>query len=542
MRIFGKIINGEFKTIQSAAILLAAASLVSKALGVLRDHVLAGVFGAGDTLDAYYAAFRLPDTAFNLLVAGVLSAGFIPIFTEYLLRDEKGKSGSAWRLTSEMVSVLGVMLLILSALLALFAWKIIPIITPGFSGAKLDLTVKLSEIMFISPVIMGISAVMGGVLQGMKRFLVFAAAPLFYNIGIIIGALVFCRYWGPMGLAWGVVLGAALHLIVQFVSVRALGYRLRWLVPKDGGVFRIFKLSAPRVLSMAVSQIDLMAATVIASLLASGAVSIMNLASNLEMVPVSFVGISYAIAAFPALSRHAALENKKDFIASVSSVARQILFFVVPFAALMLLLRAQTVRLVLGSGNFDWNDTIRTTDTLAFFALSIPAQALVPLLARSFYSLKDSATPLLIALVAVGAGIIGNLTLGRIMGVAGLAFSFSISSFIQAMLLWVMLRMKVGTLQESQVVRSLAKITIAVAPMALIVQLVKTWMGGLVGTQTFAAVAIQFSVSAVIGAGIYFGVAALLKCEEASSLMRAIRQRISPRELPVMAADEIVEV
>jgi putative peptidoglycan lipid II flippase len=293
---------------------------------------------------------------------------------------------------------------------------------------------------------------------------------------------------------------------------------------------------------MAVSQIDLMAATIIASLLATGAVSIINLASNLQAVPVSFIGISYAVAAFPVLSRLAAQDKKNEFIANVSRVSRQILFFVVPFAALLLLLRAQTVRLVLGSGNFDWDDTIRTADALAFFSLSIPAQALTPLLARAFYSLKDSTTPLLVALVAVGADIIGNLTLGRIMGVAGLALSFTISSYIYAMLLWVMLRLKTGTLQESEVIKSLAKITVAVAPMALVVQLVKTAIGGLVDMQTFFGVALQFIVAGAAGVIVYFGVAALVKSEEAKSLLMSLRRRMGYKDLPLMEADEVVEV
>jgi putative peptidoglycan lipid II flippase len=538
----GKSWNNESKTITSAAVLLAGASLASKVLGVLRDRTLAGLFGASDKLDAYYAAFRLPDTIFNLLVAGALSAGFIPVIAEYLLRDEKEKTTTAWKLTNEMISVLAILLAVLSGVAALFAPYIIPVITPGFSGAKLALTIHLSQIMFISPVVMGISAILGGVLQSTKRFLFFAAAPLFYNLGIIIGALVFCRYFGTYGLAIGVVLGAMMHLVVQYIPVRQIGWRLRFAFPKDGGVKKIFRLSAPRVLAMAVSQVDLMAATIIGSLLATGAVSIINLASNLQAVPVSFIGISYGVAAFPALSRYAAEDKKTEFIASVSRVSRQILFFVVPFAALLLLLRAQTVRLVLGSGNFNWNDTVRTADALAFFSLSIPAQALVPLLARAFYSLKDSATPLLIALVSVGADIIGNLTLGRIMGVAGLALSFTISSFIQAMLLWVMLRLKTGTLQESKVVLSLAKITVAVAPMALAIQLVKTWVGKAVNMQTFLGVALQFFIAGAIGVIVYFGVAALVKSDEANSLLLAFKRRLGYKDLPLMEADEVVEV
>jgi putative peptidoglycan lipid II flippase len=539
---FGKLWNNESKTITSAALLLGGASLASKILGVIRDHVLAGAFGAGDTLDAYYAAFRLPDTIYGLLVVGALSAGFLPVFTEYMMRREDGSRDDAWRLTNELLGVFGIILVIVTAALVIFAPIIVPIITPGFTGAKLRLTIELSRIMFASTCLLGLSAVMGGVLQGTKRFFAFAIAPIFYNLGIIFGALVFVRFWGPAGLALGVVLGAALHFLSQYFPVCSLGFKLKpKLKPSDGGIKNIAKLSGPRVLDLAVTQIDLTVATIIASTLARGSVSIMNLANNLQSVPYSFIGVSYAVAAYPSLTRFAVKNEKDRFIDSVNGVTRQILFFVIPVSIVLLLLRAQVVRIILGSGRFNWSDTERTADALALFSISIAFQAVAPLLIRAFYALKDATTPLLIGMIAVAADIIGNITLSKSMGVPGLALSFSISAGLEVALLWTTLRLKVGTLNESLLVRSLAKMTIAAVPMALVIQLVKNFLGVRVNMNTFFGVFFQGAVAGLAGLVLYFGAAYLLRSDEAKSFVQAIKRRVGVRELPVIAVEEALE-
>jgi len=539
---FGKLWNNESKTITSAALLLGGASLASKFLGVIRDHVLAGTFGAGDTLDAYYAAFRLPDTIYGLLVVGALSAGFLPIFTEYMLRRDDGSRDDAWRLTNELIGILGLILVAVTAALVLFAPWIVPAITPGFVGPKLKLTIELSRIMFASTFLMGLSAVMGGVLQGTKRFFAFAVAPIFYNLGIIFGALVFVRFWGPAGLAMGVVLGAILHFAAQYLPVCSLGFKLKpRFKTSDDGIKNIAKLSGPRILDLAVTQIDLTVATVIASTLAAGSVSVMNFANNLQSVPYSFIGVSYAVAAYPSLTRFAAKKETDRFIDSVNGVTRQILFFAVPVSIVLLLLRAQVVRLILGSGRFNWSDTTRTADALALFAISIAFQAVCPLLIRGFYALKDSTTPLLIGMISVAADIIGNITLSKSMGVSGLALSFSISSVIQVALLWVTLRMKTGTLNESLLIKSLAKITVAAVPMALVIQLAKNFVGVHVNMNTVFGVLTQTIIAGALGLGLYFGAAYFLRSDEARSFVEAFKRRVGIRELPVIAIDEALE-
>jgi putative peptidoglycan lipid II flippase len=477
-----------------------------------------------------------------LLILGALSAGFIPIFTEYLFKRDGSTKDDAWRLVNELVGILGTILLVVTAAMVIFAPWLVPAITPGFHGDKLALTIQLSRIMFASTFLMGLSAVMGGVLQGTKRFFAFAIAPIFYNLGIIIGALFFVRFLGPQGLAAGVVLGAILHLASQYLPVCGLGYKLQpRFKTADDGLKNIAKLSGPRILSLAVTQIDLTVATIIASTLASGSVSVMNFANNLQSVPYSFIGVSYAVAAYPSLTRLAVKKDKESFVANVNGVARQILFFVVPMAIILLLLRAQVVRLVLGTGRFDWTDTVRTADTLALFAISIVFQSVSPLLIRAFYALKDSTTPLLIGMVTVATDIIGNLVFSKSMGVPGLALAFSIASGVQVALLWATLRLKLGTLNESILITSLAKMTVAAVPMALAIQITKNFLGTHVGMSTVLGVFIQLAVSALVGLAVYFGTACLLKSEEIKSFVIAIKRRVGVRDLPAIAADEAVE-
>ena len=279
-----KILNGESKTITGAALLLGAASLASRFLGVLRDRVLAGEFGAGDTLDVYYAAFRIPDLVFNLLILGALSAGFIPIFTAALCgaREKNEEPKEAWGIVNSAMNIMGVALVVLCGLFIILAPWIVPLITPGFGPEKMATTITMTQIMMLSPIFLGLSNILGSVLQSFKRFFIYSLAPIFYNIGIIVGALFFTKWWGIYGLAGGVVLGAVAHMLIQAPAAWQLGYRYRWIFDLANKKIRaIGKMMIPRTLGLAVSQINLVVMTIIASTLIPGSLAIFNLANNL---------------------------------------------------------------------------------------------------------------------------------------------------------------------------------------------------------------------------------------------------------------------
>jgi putative peptidoglycan lipid II flippase len=545
------LINGESKTITSAAIIVGAASLASRFLGIVRDRILAGQFGAGDALDTYYAAFRVPDLIFNLLVLGALSAGFIPIFTQYLQKQENDK---AWRLTNEILNILIVGLLILCALLFIFAPQLMQLITPGFSADKMVQTVALTRIMFLSPVLLGISSVLGGILQSFKRFLVYSFAPIFYNLGIIFGALVFVPMWGISGLAWGVVLGAGLHLLVQIPSSAWLGYRYKMIFNwKDSAVRKIGKIMIPRTLTLAINQLNLVVITIVASTLAGGSLAIFNLANNLQVFPVGIFGISFAIAAFPTLAALAIKDDKKDFIHSFSNTTRQVLFFMIPASVLLLVLRAQIVRVILGSGQFTWEDTVLTIDTLAMFTISLFAQALIPLLIRGFYAFHNSMTPFILGLVSAVINIILSLVLIKPfvflgynfdLGVSGLALAFSISSILNFALLWIGLRIRTGSLDEKNVLWSVFKISVATLAMAIVTQFMKFGIEPYFGTETFIGIFLQGLIAGLVGIAVFIVAGLVLKSQEMITFVNSMKKRMfkEKENYPKENIDENLEV
>jgi putative peptidoglycan lipid II flippase len=528
---FKNILNGQSKTITSAAVVIGVASLASRLLGVFRDRVLAGEFGAGDILDAYFAAFKIPDLVYNLLVLGALSAGFIPVFVRIFYNDKK--ESEAWQLVNDLLNIMAIGLIVISAIFVLIMPYLMPFIAPGFSGEKLQITIGLSRIMFLSPIFLGLSNIFGGILQSFKRFFVYSLAPIFYNFGIIAGALFLVPRFGVYGLALGVVLGAFLHLITQIPTSLHLGYRYVWSFNfKSWGIKRILKMMVPRTLGLAVTQINLVFMTIIASLLVSGSLTIFNLANNLQSFPVGIFGVSFAIAAFPALSELAAKENKGEFIKNFSNTTRQILFFLVPLTILFIVLRIQIVRVILGSGQFDWNDTIITAQTLAWFSLSLFAQALLPLLVRAFFAFHDSRTPFYIGLVSVALNIALGWPLSLKYGIVGLALAFSASSIVNLILLWVFLKKRIKNLDEKYIAISLLKFSIAGIFMALATQGMKYVVEPFFGTDTFVGIFLQGFIAGIVGLGIYSLICLWLKSPEMIVFYNSLRRRLFKQILP----------
>lgn len=535
---FNKIFSGKINSITAAAIMVAFFSFISRLLGIFRDRILAGEFGAGDTLDVYYAAFRIPDLVFNLLVLGALSAGFVPIFTKLLNNHfEKTKNiifkkenQEAWLLANNIINLLGIFLIIFCGLGIIFSSQLMGLVAPGFNAEKQQVASALTRIMFLSPFFLGFSSVFGGILQSFKRFFVYSLSPVFYNVGIIIGALYLVPIWGVYGLAWGVVLGAFLHLAIQAPLAFRLGFRYKLLFSfKDKNVREIGMMMFPRTMSLAVSQINLLVITIISSTLASGSLAIFNLANNLQSFAIGMFGISFAVAAFPTLS--AVAFRKKELIINFSSTIRQILFFIVPSTVLLITLRAQIIRVVLGSGNFDWEDTILTIDTLGFFAISLFAQAALPLLARMYYARHNSATPFYVGIVSALANVFLSLWLVKIYGVAGLALAFSIASIINFILLWILLRLEIGDMDEVRILFSTIKFSLSAIACGLTVQGMKYVVWPYVDMSTFVGVLTQGLTAGMAGILAYLAFCSLLKSEEFYSFWEAIKRRLPAKKI-----------
>ena len=336
-----------------------------------------------------------------------------------------------------------------------------------------------------------------------------------YNIGIICGIIFLQPMFGLEGLAWGVVLGALLHLLVQLPAVRQTGYRYNWeLNLRQPGVRRIIKLMVPRTLGLAVNQFNYLVITVIGSTLAVGSVAVFNFANNLQSFPIGIIGVSLAIAAFPYFSEAFAEQNTSKFIVHFSVAFRRVLFFIVPIAVLLLLLRAHIVRVVLGAGAFDWSATYLTAQTLGYFSVSLIAQSLIPILARAFYADQDTKTPVKIGVLCLFINAVGSVILAPRFGIIGLAAAFSLANVINMLLLLAVLRVKHGDLDDQTIIRSTVKIIAASAVAGLV-----TWIGlravlpG-INNRTFIGILLQGSVAGAAGLMVYAGLALALRFDE----------------------------
>lgn len=517
-----KLFSGATTSVTSAAVIVGSFSLLSRAVGFFRDRMLSGLFGKGDELDIYYAAFSIPDLLFQLLVIGALSASFIAIFTKYFEKDDT----KAWRFTNNVLNILMLAFAVVTLLAVAFAGPLSSIVAPGFSPEKQAAVASMSRILFLGEFLFAISMVFGSVLQGARRFMLYSFAPIVNNVGIIIGAVFLVPFMGLAGLGWGSVLGAAMHAGVQAVGVFALGYRYRPFINlRDADVIRTMKQMIPRVLGLAVNQVNYLAMTVIATLLATGSRTVLQFAYNLNFLPIGVVAVSYAVASYPTLCLHAAEDEAEKFRATFSSTVRQVLLFMIPATVLFLLLRAQIVRVVVGAGKFDWAATIETADTLAFFALSFFAQSLVFILVRAFFAKDDTMTPFFAGLVSALANVGLALWLSADYGVAGLGIAFTLSSIIQMVMLWTLLRIKVGSLDESRIAIAVLKLSVAAAFAGVVVQWAKYELVKHVSLDTFANVFLQGAIAGLAGLIVYMTVAMLLKSEDMHDVVNGMRRK-----------------
>lgn len=529
--------NGRFV---SAALLLGAASLGSRLMGLVRDRALTTTFGAGDVVDAFVAAFRLPDLIFNLVVVGALSASFIPLFTEKLM----GHGGGRRAANDFAVTVFNAVVLVVagcSLLYAAFAPWLVPLLTPGFNGEKLAMTITLSRIMAMQPVLLAASFVFSGILNSHKRFIAYAAAPILYNIGIIAGVLLFVPAIGISGLAWGVVVGALLHTLVQLPGTLQLGWRWRpamhWA---SADARKLRRMIIPRIFGLAGQQVNLFVVTILGSTLAAGSITVFHLANNVQSLPIGVFGLAFAQAAFPTLAEHAARRHHTEFRNTLTQAFRYILFFVIPTAALFFLLRAQIIRILFGDGAFDWEDTILTFRTFGWLITSLFAQATIPLLVRAFYVRQNTRTPVVISLVSIVTNIglavtlaarcglhLPLLELAIPCGVEGLAFAFSVAAIVNLVLLLGTLHWQLDGLNDRKVLFSLARITVASLIASAVAQLLKYPIAALVNMHTFWGVFTQLVVAGGGGLATYIGVCLLLGCEELAAIRKFLPRRLT---------------
>ncbi|MEX2010488.1 MAG: murein biosynthesis integral membrane protein MurJ [Parcubacteria group bacterium] len=423
----------ETAALHKAAYLLGFFAILSQVLAFLRDRLLAHTYGAGQELDLYYAAFRIPDFIFVAIASVVSLSVLVPFIIE---KEKNGLTAQAGKeevkkFIDDITSFFSILIFCVSVLAFFLIPSFSSFLFKGFSGEELSSVIFLSRIMLLSPIFLGFSNLLGSLTQAYNRFIIYAFAPLLYNAGIIIGIFLLSPRWGINGVAMGVVLGAILHLLVQVPFVTKLG-----LFPKPkldfnwSSVKRVATLSLPRTLSLSTSHIATLFLISIASLMAAGSISIYSFALNIQSVPLSIIGVSYSLAAFPTLSRHYADKNIKAFVSQMAVTTRHIIFWTLPAMALFIMLRAHVTRVLLGSGLFDWNDTRLTAAALALFSISALSQSLLMLFTRAFYSAGRTRKPFLINLISTLILIIGTYGLVKLFN-AWEAFRYFIGALLK---------------------------------------------------------------------------------------------------------------
>jgi putative peptidoglycan lipid II flippase len=482
------------------ATLLGISFLVSKILGLIRDNMLAAKFGATAgagifNLDTYYAAFRLPDLLYNLLSYGVLSAAFVPLFVEAL--KKKGEE-SANRFANEIFHAISGVILLLSIALFLLAPFLTRIFVPGFSPNDFQTTVTLTRIMLATPFLFTLASIAGGIQNARERFLGLSLGPIFYNVGILSGIVFLSETYGVYGVALGVSLGALLNLLVLFPGIFRVGFRYKFPSALwTARVREMITLSLPRIFGMSVTQISLIVNTILASTLGTGSIVIMNFTSNLESLPVGMIGISVAVVSFGSLSGFWAEGKTAEFVREISQNLRRILFLLIPATFGMIALRFQIVSLLLGRGKFSAADIELAAQTLGIFVLGLAFGGIVFLLARGFYAMKETKTPVAVGIAAVLSNILLSLLATKIFhfGTFGLAAANASANIINAAGLFFFLQRKIK--QKLLGISEIFKFVGASLVMLGAVEITKSG---------FENIFLQTGLAILVGAGVYFAV------------------------------------
>lgn len=402
-----RFLSSEVRGLQAAASVLAMSALLSSLLALVRDRLLAHAFGASTTLDIYYAAFRIPDLIF--VATGALVSVYM-IIPELSRRDDQSQRDYI----DTIVTGFSFLAVVVCSIAALLAPRIVTMLFPQLvAHGHGEIVVAMTRIMLLQPILLGLSNILAAITQAKYRYALYSLSPLLYNIGIILGVVVFYPVLGIRGLAWGVILGAALHVLVQLPSARSDGFFARFpRLVEPSAIWKTVSISLPRALSLSMNQITFIGLTALAGYLTPGSIAVFMFAFNLQAVPLAVIGASYSVAAFPALAASIAKGEREEFISLISTAAKYVLFWSLPATALVVVLRAHIVRVILGSGAFDWTDTRLTAAAFALFSLSLVAQGIMLLLVRGYYAAGRTFVPFLVSMgMLAGTLAMGGLSI-----------------------------------------------------------------------------------------------------------------------------------
>ncbi len=517
------------RQIARAAGIVMLAYVASGVLGLVRTAAISSAFGAGMKYDAFLAAQRVPETLFVLVAGGALGSAFIPVFTRFLAADDEA---GAQRLADGVITLLMAAASVLALAAFVLAGPIVRLaLVPEAPRLTQDLTVELMRIMLLTVLIFGLSGLMMGILNARQHFLAPALAPSMYNVGLIFGALVLARNGNVHGLAWGAVIGSALHLGIQLPVVLRTRFRYR---PAFGlnipGVREVLVLMGPRVLGLGVVQVSFWVNTALASGMMAGSVSALGVAFTLMFTVLGIMGQSVGTAVFPTLSALSALQDADDFRRTLAGALSSVLFLSIPAGIGMAIVSQPVVTLLYQRGEWTATDSAGTAWALALFSIGLAGHAVLEILVRAFYALHDTWTPVKVGLGAMVLNIALSLVLIRAFGYpgstdfahgpfGGLALAMSIATAIESTTLWIILRRRTGGLDDRRVLSGAARTLIASLFMAAAA-------GGFLRLLPDAPALIRALGAMAIGSGVFWGSALLLRVEEAALVPRMVLRRV----------------
>ncbi len=497
-------------------LLVAGCFALAAVAGLFRNAVIAATFGIGSALDAYYAAFKLPDLLFTIVAGGALATAFIPVFADYVAGGDRA---GAWRLTSAVLNWVIVLITLLAAVAAFLAPVLVrTVIAPGFTLAEQAETASVMRIVLFSTVLFGMSAVLGSALNGLKHFLLPALAPVVYPLCIAAGALFLAPTMGVRGLAVGAVVGALLHLLIKVPALIKYGFHWSPLFRMgDGSVRRVAVLMGPRVLDLAMFHLTLLATTNLASRLGPGSVSALQWGWDAMQLPETIIGTAFGLVAFPTLAELAARGNQDGLRRTLGESLRTVLAFAVPAAAGLILLGRPLIALLYQRGSFDAQATEAVYAALRMYALGLTAQCVLELAARAYFAQKDTITPLILATGSAVLNIALGIVLMRPMGYTGLALANSVAVTLEVLALLFILGRRMGGVEGTANGKALLRVLAATGVMSAAVLAVLTLgaqagMGGLLGV----------ALAAAVGALVYVVAALLFRVRELGRFVGAI--------------------
>ncbi len=510
------------KKIIAGAGLIGLTSLISRLLGVYRDHLFAVIFGTSGygiyDIAVYHTAFRVPDFLYSVLIYGAVSSAFIPIFTSYIVEK---KEKEAWHFCNNVLNILIITITFVAISMFIFAPFILKFFALGFTGQRYALMIDLTRIMLLTPIFFGVSSIFQAISNTFKKFFYYSIAPIIYNLSIVIGTLFFSKTYGVYALTYSVVIGSFLHALVQFPQILNFGFKYRFNIDlRSHDIKKFFRLILPRIFGLTVDQLSLVLNATIATTLSYRASTILPYAINIQSLPLGLFGIAFAIASFSTFAELASKKMYSELAMTLKNSISHVLFFVIPACFGLYLIRFELIDFIFGGGAFVRDDVVLTAKTLSYLLIGLPFQAVIPILARVFYSFANTKTPVFIGIFSIVINLILILLFTKFFDfdAPGIALAMSVAMIFNALMLMFFIKSHLK-LYNFLAFFNILKITISSASMYLILKYFYLNLFSLFASALIPKFII-FGVVSLAGVSIYGVTAWILSVSEIKILLK----------------------